>query len=467
MDALKARWSEQGGYREIIKMAVPLILSTGATSILHFVDRIFLTWYSSVSIAAAMPAGILNFTLMSLFIGTTSYVSTFVAQYHGAKNPTRIGPSLWQGIYIAIAGGVIIFSISFASKPIFAFFGHEQTIQNEEALYFAILSKGALFPILAGAFAGFFSGRGKNWPIMWVNFIMTAINIILDYIFIFGKLGFPEMGIRGAAFATIIAGASSCTLYILLVFRRKYNAEFKTISGWRPDRKLLGRLIRFGLPSGVQFFIDISGFTVFILLVGRIGSAELAATGITFNINTLAFMPMMGFGVAITVLVGQFVGSENPEKAERTVYSGVHLCFIYMTTIALAYVLVPQIFLVAFSAKADPAQFEPVRNFIVVMLRFVAVYTMFDTSIIVFASALKGAGDTRFVMIMIVCLSIGGLAIPSYIAIAVLEVGVFAAWYIISGYIFLLAITFLLRFLSGKWKGMRVIEQPGDAKRVG
>ena len=461
--SLKARWGEHGGYREIIKMAFPLILSTGASSILHFVDRMFLTWYSSVSIAAAMPAGILNFTFMSLFIGTAGYVSTFVAQYHGAKNKERIGPSLWQGLYIAVAGGIVIFCLSFAAKPIFAFFDHDPAIQNEEALYFSILSKGALFPIAAAAFGGFFSGRGQNWPIMWVNILMTATNIVLDYLFIFGKLGLPVMGIQGAAYATVIAGGTSCLLYTLLVFRRKYNEEFKTVSGWKPNRSLLGRMIRFGLPSGIQFFIDISGFAVFILLVGRIGATELAATSISFNINTLAFMPMIGFGVAISVLVGQFIGEEKPERAERSVYSGAHLCFLYMAIIALTYVVTPGIYLAAFSANADPAQFASIRKFIIVMLRFVAVYTVFDTLNIVFSSALKGAGDTKFVMVMIICVSVGGLAIPSYIAIAVLDTGIFAAWYIVSGYVILLGFSFLTRFLTGKWKSMRVIEQSEHA----
>jgi MATE family multidrug resistance protein len=329
---------------------------------------------------------------------------------------------------------------------------------EEEIRYFSILSKGALFPIAASALAGFFSGRGQNWPVMWANFVMMAVNIVLDYLFIFGKAGLPAMGIRGAAYATIIASATSCVFYLFLAFRKEYNNKYQTRRGFRPDRELLGRMIRYGLPSGVQFFIDISGFSVFILLVGRIGADELAATSITFNINTLAFMPMLGFGVAISVMVGQFQGEENPEAAERSVYSSVHLCLFYMVTIAITYVAIPQVYIGAFAAKASAGSFEEIRQFITVMLRFVAVYTLFDTLIIVFASALKGAGDTKFVMIMIILLSIGGLTIPSIIAISVFNVGIFAAWYIVSAYVIMLALSFLLRFLTGKWKSMKVIE---------
>ncbi len=100
--SLNNRWRCEGGYREVLAIAIPLILSTGAWGIQHFVDRMFLTWYSPEAIAAAMPAGILNFTIMSLFLGTAGYVSTFVAQYHGASRCERIGPILWQGMYVAI-----------------------------------------------------------------------------------------------------------------------------------------------------------------------------------------------------------------------------------------------------------------------------------------------------------------------------------------------------------------------------
>ena len=169
LSRLSSRWQTPGGYREVLFMAVPLILSTGAWSVLHFVDRMFLTWYSPEAIAAAMPAGILNFTIMSLFIGTAGYVNTFVAQYHGSEKFERIGPSLWQGIYISLAGGLFLVLLSPFSASIFRFIGHAPEVREQEIIYFRILCLGATPPIMAAALAGFFSGRGESWPIMWVN----------------------------------------------------------------------------------------------------------------------------------------------------------------------------------------------------------------------------------------------------------------------------------------------------------
>jgi len=142
------------------------------------------------------------------------------------------------------------------------------------------------------------------------------------------------------------------------------------------------------------------------MLIGRLGTTALAATNIALNINTLAFMPMIGMSIAISVLVGQRLGEDRAELAEFTTYSSFHLTFIYMTSIALLYVLVPDIFMIPFAAQSDPAQFAPVRNITLILLRFVALYSVFDTLNLVFAGAIKGAGDTRFIMFTIVITSI-------------------------------------------------------------
>ena len=108
MQYLKHRWNTESGYREVLAVAIPLILSTASWSVQHFVDRMFLAWYSPETIAAAMPAGMLNFSMVSIFMGTAGYVSTFVAQYYGAKRFHRIGPALWQGVYMSLIGGLLI-----------------------------------------------------------------------------------------------------------------------------------------------------------------------------------------------------------------------------------------------------------------------------------------------------------------------------------------------------------------------
>jgi MATE family multidrug resistance protein len=459
MQSLKNRWNREAGYREVLVIAIPLILSTASWSVQHFVDRMFLAWYSPETIAAAMPAGMVNFTMVAIFMGTAGYVNTFVAQYYGAKRFHRIGPALWQGVYISLIGGLLILmAIPFAG-PVFRFVGHSPQIQQHEVEYFRILCTGGFFYISSFALSGFYSGRGKTWPVMWVNVLTTVVNLVLDYALIFGRWGLPELGIKGAGIATVAAGAFSFFLFLAILAGGNTNRTYHTLKGWRLDRELFVRLLRYGFPSGVQFFLEIAGFTGFVLVVGRLGTASLAATNIAFNINTLAFMPMIGFGIAISVLVGQYLGSDKPGLAQVATYSGFHLTLAYMVAIAAAYVLVPDIFVAPFAHNADPQSFGEIYRYSIILLRFVAVYSIFDALNIIFCSAIKGAGDTRYVMFVTVLLSVFVLIIPVYLVVEVLELGLMFAWVLATVYVTSLGVIFYLRFLGGQWKNMRVIEQ--------
>ncbi len=464
---LRKRWNTEGGYRQVLAIAVPLILSTASWSIQHFVDRMFLTWYAPEAIAAAMPAGMVYFSVVSIFMGTAGYASTFVAQYYGAGQIHRIGPALWQGVWISMIAGVVLICMIPFAEGIFQWVGHDEAVQRSEVAYFRIICLGGGPYIASYALSGFYSGRGKTWPVMWVNILATAVNLILDYALIFGHWGFPELGIEGAGIATVIAGIFSFFVFLGLISARGHNRWYQTISGWRPEKELFNRLLKYGVPSGVQFFLEMASFTTFILLVGRLGTTSLAASNIAFNINTLAFMPMIGCGIAISMLVGQYLGADKPDLAHESVYSGFHLTFVYMTSIAAAYVLLPKIFVAPFALNADPQEFTEIYRYSIVLLRFVAVYSIFDAMNIIFTSAIKGAGDTRFVMLMTVVLSLCVLIIPTYLVIVVFKYGLMVSWVLATVYIIILGITFYLRFLGGKWKTMRVIETPPQVPRTG
>lgn len=454
----KDRWNSEAGYRHLLSIAVPLICSTAAWSVQHFVDRMFLTWYSPSAIAASMPAGMLNFTIISLFLGTVSYVSTFSAQYFGAKKYNQIGPAIWQGIYISLIGGIVLLCIAPLSETIFHFIGHESNIQQDEIIYFKVLCMGS-FPFLgASALSGFYSGRGKTWPIMWINIIGTAFNIVFDYFLIFGHGPFPEMGIKGAALATISSGMITFILYLLLLSQKKYSKKYYTFKGWRFNPSLFNRIIRFGLPNGVQFFIDIAGFSVFILIMGKLGTMKLAASNIAFNINTLAFMPMIGCGIAVSILVGQYIGQHKPEQAVKSAWSGFHITFAYMFSIAMLYLFVPSIFIKPFAQNAQAENFNQIKEIIRILLKFLAIFSIFDTLNIIFAFAIKGAGDTKYVMYRLGFVSLFVLVIPTYLAIIVFKQGIYVAWIIASVYVITLGFLFLRRFLKGNWKEMSVIE---------
>jgi len=443
----------------LLVVAVPLVLSTGVHTLQLVVDRLFLTWHSTDAVAAAMPAGILCFTISALFIGTATYSGTFIAQYFGAGRPERIGPTLWQGIYVMLIGAAALVGISFAAAAIFDFIGHAPNVRRLEADYFRIISRYGGIALMSSVLGGFYSGRGRTWPVFWISILATGVNLVLDYAMIFGNWGFPEMGIRGAAVATVLSSCVSLAVYILIFIMPHNNRVYHTISGWRIDRELFWRLVRFGFPNGLHFFIDIAGFSAVLLLLGRLGKTEQAATSIAFNINMLAFLPMIGMGIGVSVLVGQFLGKNEPERAVRVTWSGFHITALYMGVFAAAYFFAPGLFIAPYAAKADPTEFKAISEITMVLLRFIAVYSVFDAMNIIFAAGIKGAGDTKYVMVMITVMSSLLLVLPTWLVVEVFHGNIYIVWAILTVYVILLAFAFLRRFLGGKWKTMRVIEE--------
>ncbi len=458
ISAIYRRWDAQDGYRDVLKLAFPLILSTSSTTIQQFVDRMFLTWHSPAAIASAATAGIVSFTLQTVFIGTCAYVNTFVAQYYGAKQYDRIASAVWQGIYFAFMAGILMLGLIPLAQPIFDLAGHAPAMKALEIEYFTILCFVALPAFILASVSGFFGGRGETRVIMWANVMATVINIIFDYLLIFGHWGFPTLGIKGAGIATVLAAYGAAIVIVVYMFKARYRQQYSTLKNFRFDWLLFKRLMRFGLPNGFHFMLDLLGFTLFVLLVGRLGTLELAATSITFNINHIAFMPMIGIGMAVEIIVGQRLGEDQPQQARFGTYSALHLTFLYMITIALTYVLFPKIYLLPFAAQSDPAQFAIIQQMAIVLLHFVAFYCIFDTLNIIFASALKGAGDTRWVMVTSVLLSWTTLVVPTFFACVVYRWGLYLAWSFVTLYIMVLGIAFTIRFMGGKWESMRVIE---------
>jgi MATE family multidrug resistance protein len=338
--------------------------------------------------------------------------------------------------------------------------GHEASLREYEAVYFRILCIGAMPVLLAATLSCFFTGRGKTWTVMWVNIAATVVNIVLDYCLIFGHWFFPRWGVAGAAIATVASSVFSCVVYLLLFFGRRHRKRYFTASGWRFDRKLFLRLMRYGLPSGAQFMLDILGFALFVTFIGRISAICLAANSMVFQINSLAFMPMIGFSTAVSVLVGRALGEGKPAIAQRSTWSASAITLFYMTAIAAGYWFFPGIFMQPFAAQADPAEFEAIKGTVETLLCFVAIYSVFDTGNLIFSAALKGAGDTRFVMVVSVVLNWFIMVVPTYIAVTFQKgmAGFYTAWTALTVYVIVLAILFLMRFLQGKWKNMRVIE---------
>lgn len=445
-------------YRQILKVSMPLVASLGATTVMEFTDRLFLARYSLDAIAAATPAGIMALLAMTIFLGTTSYVSVFVAQYTGQGRPEMVGRAVWQGIYVALLGALTLAALALFSDPIFALAGHSPEIRELETIYFRVLCLGAGIHLAGGALAGFFSGLGRTRVVMLANVAGMIVNIPLDYCLINGVGPFPELGIFGAGLATVLAWAVITAMLWLAMLRREHR-RFGLGLDRRLRFELWLRLIRYGLPSGMEFFLDILAFTVFIFVVGRLGTLELAATNIALNVNALAFMPLVGFAMGTSVLVGQAMGAGRPDDVPLVVRASLMLTFAYLAGMSAVFLLAPEAVLGLFQPRdMDPAAFAAVVGMGRSLLMIVVVYLFFDGVSFIVYGALKGAGDTFFVMTSRFAL-VALVMVAPILAGARLGFGLYYFWAVSCTFLIALSLVGWWRFRQGKWRGMLVVER--------
>jgi MATE family multidrug resistance protein len=466
MFSLKERWGGVCGCREVLTVGAPLMISMGSTTLMQFTDRVFLGRHDVLELAAAVPGGIVSFLAVAFFMGVATCVGVLVAQYHGACRPERVGAALWAGVWFSLFSGVALGGLAWLGGPLFRLAGHPQSVQGMEAEYFRILTLGGGFIVLSTALSGYFSGLGRTVAVMAVNIIGAAANIPLDYALIFGRLGAPELGITGAAVATVAGSAISCLLFGLLLLAPEAESRHHVRSAWRLDPEMLTRLMKIGLPAGVQFFLDIMALTGFSLLVGRMGLVALSATNIAFSINGLTYLPVIGLSIAVSILVGRSQGQGRPERARRATGNALFLALVWMVAVGLVFLLAPGPLLDLFQSAASgtaPGAGEPsfteIRAMGVVLLRYVALYSLADAVSLVFFGALKGAGDTRFVMYAILIASVCVLILPTWYVVDRGIGGIHGPWLALSAYICFLAACFGLRFQNGAWARRRVIEQ--------
>ncbi|MCA9058739.1 MAG: MATE family efflux transporter, partial [Planctomycetaceae bacterium] len=280
----------------------------------------------------------------------------------------------------------------------------------------------------------------------------------------------PELGIKGAALGTVLARLSDLLIYSVLIIRshRREQLPFRRL--WRPDLSLLLGYLRYGVPSGLHYFVDNSGFTVFLLIVGALSSDALAATNLAFSVNGLIFLPLLGFGTAVQTIVGHHLGAGSIRNATRTTWAAVRLGVGWTSVAGLLLILIPDTRLSPFftfvessggeatAVHVSATDYQSVRETSVILLRFTAVYSVFDALAVVVASALRGAGDTFFPMLITLCSSWLIMVLCSWLVLHSSYASVTRLWLCCSVHIVMMGILMPLRFRSGRWKKLHLVE---------
>ena len=346
----KELFGQKAKYNRLLRLSAPLVMSSSGYVLMQFTDAMFLSWYSPVAIAASGTAGMLSWLTTSLIIGTVSYTGTITANQVGAGQDDKIGSVNWQGLYLALFCGVITAFLGLGTDWFFKVVGHAEELRVLEAEYLKILLFGGALSFAQCSLSGFFSGRADNMRLMIAQLTGQIANVVMDYAMIFGKWGCPEMGVGGAAWATVLSNLFPLSMMLWWFFDHKNAERYKSRSDWRFRWSVAKQLLRFGLPSGFQMCMDAFLWTLFLLVIGRMGTVELAATTIAFRLNQLAFVPIFGVSRAISTLAGQSHGERNYKNALAYMGHGLVLCQIWMTFIAFTFAVFSRQYFMLFRA---------------------------------------------------------------------------------------------------------------------
>jgi MATE family multidrug resistance protein len=440
----------------LLSIALPMVVSQTSDSIMMFVDRMFLSRVGELHLAASMAGGLTMFMLSSFFVGTVGYVTAIVAQYYGAKRNEQCGRSTFQAILVALVCYPLLLGLSPLVRYFFVLAGHRPQQIELGYIYFQTLVFGSVFLVLRYALAGFFLGIGRTTVVMLANIAGMLINIPANYILIFGRYGFPELGLQGAALGTIAGNAMIFAILLLFYLRGTNRDQFKTSESLKFRPEIMGRLLRFGIPAGFEMFLSVTAFNLFVQFMHSYGTVVAAAVTITFNWDIVAFIPMLGMSHATTALVGQNIGAGDRGEAIRCTYVALQVAWVYSGTMVVLFVFATR-FLVGTFASGFGANAAQIASLAVVMLRLAAVYTLADSAQLVFTGALRGAGDTRWVMRT----SIGLHWIFSAIAIFLIrtiQADPVTVWIVFITFVVGLGLVMFMRFRRGKWRQIELIK---------
>jgi MATE family multidrug resistance protein len=452
-------WSRPSGGREVLRVAAPLVVSSLSWTIMTFFDRLFLNWVSGEAMDASFTSSVAWFAFLAWPLGICAYANTFVAQYDGAGRQDRIGLVIWQAVWLASGLGLLSLVLIPLAPTLFGLAGYSVQQSADDIQYFQIISLCGPGLLISEASKTFYSGRGQTWVVMIVDAATAVIELGLNYVWIFGYLGFPEMGLAGAAWSTVVGMCLKAAVYVILPLQKKYRRQFGTTAGIRWEGVLLRRIMYFGWPSGLHILLDVTGFTVFIFVLNGLGDVAKQATSLAFSISSLAFMPIYGLHIAASVLVGERLGENRDDLAARATYTTMQIAWLYMLVISLLYALTPQLFLFGFfpGGAATTTEQIAVRDLAATLLLFVAAYNLLDATQMIFVGALKGAGDTQFLLWVSLALA-SMLAGFSWLSVEIWKLDVHGLWALVVAWCLIAAAAYALRFRQGKWRQMRVIE---------
>jgi MATE family multidrug resistance protein len=434
--------------KELLTLAYPMVISQGAFAVMIFTDRYFMSLVSPTHMGASLGGGVASFFCMSLFVGVLSYGNALTAQYFGREQFDKCSRVVTQGLLLTLFFAPLLVAIGYLSMGSFEFMGHAPEQVALEQQYFIILIWGASFSLAKTCIASYFSGIGRTYIVMIADTLGVAINIPLTWVLIFGYGEIPALGIAGAAYATVISTLISLLIFCYFYLERHHAASFKVKQSFQIDRGILRRFVRLGFPSGIEMFLNVAAFNLFLLMFQSYGIAESASAAIVFNWDIVSYVPMIGLNVAIISLIGRYIGAGDTTLMNQVIRISFTLGLGYSSVLALLFYLGREPLVTIFLATGSSNEIQTLASFMMIGL---ATYVMADAIILIAGGVLRGAGDTRWLMWASVLIH-WLMLLVQYFVIKVWELGPKVSWVVFVAMILMTAIMYLLRLASSRWR---------------
>ena len=432
----------------INNLAVPIVGGMLSQNVFNLVDTAMVGVLGPTALAAVGIGTFANFMAISLVMGMSSAVQAMASRRKGEGRESEDAIPLNGGFLLTLVIGLPILIGLWLFAPVaLPILNDDPAVVRESGPYFlarlcAVFAVGMNF-----AFRGYWNGVSLSAVYFRVLIVMHALNIVLNYLLIFGSFGFPEMGTLGAGVGTAIATYVGTGIYFVVAFRiARSNGFLRGI----PDPATMKTMSGLAIPAALQQFLFAAGVTALFWIIGQIGTNEVAAGNVLVNLLLVAFLPGMGLGLAAASLVGQDLGRGDPKGAHRWAWDVTRVGIVVMAAIGIPAIIIPETLLAGFIH--DPAVIALSRSSLVL----IGATMVIEAFGLVLMNALLGAGAARQVMIVSVALQwLVGLPL-SWLAGPYLGYGLFGVWVCQTGYRALQAGVFIWLWQTGSWRNIRV-----------
>ena len=453
---LVRRYLNRNALGELLRLALPMVVSQGTFAVMIFTDRYFMSQIDPVHMAAALAGGVASFFSFCFFVGLFSYANALSAQYLGAGEPEKCPKVVTQGLIMTLMSAPFLTLITFLVAGIFEGMGHEPEQVELARTYYLILMAGVLVTLAKVCISSYFAGIGRTRVVMICDVFGLVINVPLSYAMVFGKLGLPALGIVGAGISTVIATILALLLFVAFYFAKEHRDSFAVLQSFRLDAKILRRFWRLGFPSGLELFLNVAAFNLFLLMFQSYGVAEAAAAAIVFNWDILSFVPMIGLSVGVISLVGRFVGARDMARLNEVMTAAFAVAIAYGLVLASIYITFRYPLVEVFAPPTG--DFSAIRTLSAWMMIGLSSYVVADAVILVSGGVLRGAGDTRWLMVASVTLH-WAMLVAQFFIIQVFELSPRVSWVTFVAMILAIAVVYVHRLKAGRWRDPEVLER--------